>query len=103
MILVIEGWLLVHSMHDAALVAQLEGDLLAAFGDDKAVDAYERALQAYLATERAVHARILYGYISTAISPVMARQYARALDGQKVLPEANLAVLPVESTTEACI
>ena len=39
--------LLVHSLHDESLAAQLEGDLLLAFNDGKALECYEKAACLY--------------------------------------------------------
>lgn len=48
--------LLVHSFNDPAFAAQLEGDILRAFSDEKAGESYRRAQQLYeqSATDSAV-------------------------------------------------
>lgn len=52
--------LLAHSLHDTALIAQLEGDLLLAFNDKKGLYAYERAAMLYEKQERFACAIALY-------------------------------------------
>lgn len=84
--------LLVHSISDAALVAQLEGDLLAAFGDEKAVDSYEKAMRAYIATARLSDARLLFERIGQHLIPDLSIQYAKVL-------EKEPAYFPLESQT----
>ncbi len=49
--------LLAHSLaHDVAVAAQLEGDLLQAFNDVRAADAYMRAFEVFEKEGRSVHA-----------------------------------------------
>lgn len=55
--------LLVHSLHDEALAHQLEGDLLLAFSDPKAVDAYQKAARAYQENNRTIQAAAVYEHI----------------------------------------
>ncbi len=52
--------LLSHSLPDDAFAAQLEGDLLMAFYDEKAVDAYQRAARLYEKNGQFDHAALLY-------------------------------------------
>lgn len=89
--------LLVHSLNDQGLIAQLEGDLLAAFGDEKAIDAYERAVRNYIATNRTSHARMLFEKIAPYITPVLSVQYRRAIESGE---QAALS-MPQEANNEA--
>ncbi len=52
--------LLSHSLADDAFAAQLEGDLLMAFGDEKAVDAYQKAARLYEKNSQFDYAALLY-------------------------------------------
>jgi tetratricopeptide (TPR) repeat protein len=52
--------LLSHSLPDDAFAAQLEGDLLMAFLDEKAVDAYQKAARLYEKNGQCDHAAFLY-------------------------------------------
>lgn len=52
--------LLVHSLHDDALALQLEGDLLLSFGDEKALEKYTKAAEAYTNLGKHVHAAGIY-------------------------------------------
>lgn len=56
--------LLAHSIKSEALAAQLEGDLLQAFEDERALDAYRRAALLYLRENDMVQAVLLYEQIS---------------------------------------
>lgn len=57
--------LLAHSIKSEALAAQLEGDLLQAFQDDRALEAYRRAALLYQREDDTVQAILLYEQIST--------------------------------------
>lgn len=57
--------LLSHSLKSEALAAQLEGDLLQAFDDERALDAYRRAALLYQHENDIVQAIILYEQISS--------------------------------------
>jgi hypothetical protein len=57
--------LLVHSINDEAVACQLEGDLYAAFNDQRALDCYRRAARMYTQTNKAEHAETLYELIKT--------------------------------------
>jgi tetratricopeptide (TPR) repeat protein len=52
--------LLAHSLPDDAFAAQLEGDLLMAFYDEKAIDAYKKAARLYEKKGQLDHAALLY-------------------------------------------
>lgn len=52
--------LLVHSLQDEAIAAQLEGDLLLSFNDEKAVDCYMRAATLYERSDRWIEAIAIY-------------------------------------------
>ena len=52
--------LLAHSLPDEAFAAQLEGDLLLAFRDDRALDAYNRAALSYERVNKAAQAAAIY-------------------------------------------
>jgi len=65
--------LLVHSLDDNALSAQLEGDLLLAFNDDKALYVYERAAQLYESSGRITQALFLYERIIALSAPTIDR------------------------------
>lgn len=52
--------LLVHSLPDEAFAAQLEGDLLLAFHDERAIDAYLRAALHYEKSNRLAQAAAVY-------------------------------------------
>lgn len=52
--------LLSHAVPSPALVAQLEGDLLWSFGDEKALELYEKAARTYTHDGRASDAQMLY-------------------------------------------
>ena len=52
--------LLKHSLEDQAYANQLEGDLLSAFADEKAIEKYEHAAQLYYTQNRYKEAAILY-------------------------------------------
>ncbi len=56
--------LLAHSLKSEALAAQLEGDLLQAFHDERAFEAYRRAALLYQRENDAVQAILLYEQIS---------------------------------------
>lgn len=56
--------LLSHSIKSEALAAQLEGDLLHAFQDDRALDAYRRAALLYQRENDIVQAILLYEQLS---------------------------------------
>jgi hypothetical protein len=55
--------LLAHSFEDAALTAQLEGDLLTAFRDVAAYKSYERAATEYQKTDRVYNAAAVYEHL----------------------------------------
>lgn len=55
--------LLAHSFEDAALSAQLEGDLLLAFHDVAAYKSYERAAIEYQKTDRVYNAAAVYEHL----------------------------------------
>lgn len=55
--------LLVHSLQDEALTAQLEGDLLLSFNDEKAIDCYIRAATLYERSDRYIEAIAIYEQI----------------------------------------
>lgn len=55
--------LLMHSISDNALKAQLEGDILRIFGDPAAVYSYERAAQLYQQNNETMHAALLYEWM----------------------------------------
>ncbi len=55
--------LLSHSLHDGAVAAQLEGDLLLSFNDTKAVDAYIKAAEIYEKEKRLAQAAAVYEHI----------------------------------------
>ncbi len=57
--------LLVHSINNEAVACQLEGDLFAAFNDQRALDCYRRAARMYTQMNKAVHAEVLYELIKT--------------------------------------
>jgi len=61
--------LLVHSVLDAALILQLEGDLLLAFKDEKAVELYKRAALLYEETGRHLEAVLVYEHIAKIVPP----------------------------------
>lgn len=86
--------LLVHSITDTALVSQLEGDLLAAFGDEKAIDSYEKAMRTYIATGRISDARLLFERIGQYLIPDLSIQYAKTL-------EIEIVYSPIESPGES--
>lgn len=52
--------LLSHSLPNKALVAQLEGDLLASFNDTRALDSYKRAVELYSGGGNYMHIFSLY-------------------------------------------
>lgn len=52
--------LLTHSLEDKAYAQQLEGDLLGAFQDERALEKYEHAAQLYMANNRWKEAIALY-------------------------------------------
>lgn len=52
--------LLMHSLEDKAYAYQLEGDLLGAFQDDRALEKYEHAAELYVANQRWKEAIALY-------------------------------------------
>lgn len=52
--------LLMHSLEDKAYAQQLEGDLLGAFQDERALEKYEHAAQLYMANNRWKEAIALY-------------------------------------------
>lgn len=56
--------LLAHSFEDSALAAQLEGDLLVAFEDPTALDAYEKAACGYKETGRLLQAAAVYEHLA---------------------------------------
>lgn len=55
--------LLSHSLSDTAFAAQLEGDLLMAFQDEKALDAYQKAAHLYEKSGNLMHAALLYEHM----------------------------------------
>lgn len=57
--------LLVHSLSDAALAAQLEGDLLLAFQDEKASESYKKAITLYEAAGKHMQAAAVYEHCAT--------------------------------------
>lgn len=61
--------LLVHSVLDAALILQLEGDLLLSFKDEKAIDLYKRAATLYEEAGKHLEAVLVYEHIAKIISP----------------------------------
>lgn len=56
--------LLVHSLNDPAYSAQLEGDLLAAFHDERATESYRRAALVYEKTDRFFSAALAHEQIA---------------------------------------
>ena len=56
--------LLVHSLNDFAYRAQLEGDLLAAFNDARAIESYRRAALIYEKSDRLFSAALVYEQIA---------------------------------------
>jgi tetratricopeptide (TPR) repeat protein len=83
--------LLIHSLPDEAFSAQLEGDLLLAFNDDKAHDAYLRAARFYEDENRLAHAVAIYEHLCT-IAPhnhlyilAMMRLYEAMNNSEKVV------------------
>lgn len=60
--------LLMHAIDDRAFALQLEGDLLLAFDDARATDAYEQAAWEYIKTNRYQQAIAIYEHI-TALVP----------------------------------
>lgn len=61
--------LLVHAITDKAYVAQLEGDLLWAFRDERAVDSYKRAIAIYEETHRVQDALQVYEQLIAILGP----------------------------------
>lgn len=57
--------LLMHSLEDKAYAHQLEGDLLGAFQDERALEKYEHAAQLYVANNRWKEAIALYEEIAS--------------------------------------
>jgi tetratricopeptide (TPR) repeat protein len=57
--------LLAHSLTDEAIIAQLEGDLLLAFQDNKAIACYERAALCYDRQGKLAEAAAVYEHLST--------------------------------------
>lgn len=57
--------LLVHSINDEAVACQLEGDLYAAFNDDRALDCYRRAARLYMQMNKPRHAEVLHELLRT--------------------------------------
>jgi tetratricopeptide (TPR) repeat protein len=55
--------LLVHSLPDAAFAAQLEGDLLLAFHDERALDAYNRSALSYEQASKLLQAAAIYEHL----------------------------------------
>lgn len=91
--------LLVHSIADTALVAQLEGDLLAAFGDEKAIDSYEKAMRSYIATAKLSDARLLFERIGQYLTPDLSVQYAKVLEKEPVYSPLEF---PVGNSETVC-
>lgn len=56
--------LLIHSLSDPAYIAQLEGDLLAAFHDERATESYRRAALVYEKTDRFFAAALAHEQIA---------------------------------------
>jgi tetratricopeptide (TPR) repeat protein len=56
--------LLTHSIQDEAVIYQLEGDLLLAFSDTKAFDAYDKAALIYKKQGKYIQAKALYEHLS---------------------------------------
>jgi hypothetical protein len=94
--------LLMHSLNDQALIAQLEGDLLAAFGDEKAIESYERAVRGYIATQRISHARMLYTAIAAHLVPALALQYERSIEAADTSEQPNQLTPPSANSEAAC-
>lgn len=57
--------LLMHSIEDKAYAHQLEGDLLGAFQDERALEKYEHAAQLYMSNNRWKEAIALYEELVT--------------------------------------
>lgn len=66
--------LLMHSLEDKAYAHQLEGDLLGAFQDDRALEKYEHAAQMYMSNNRWKEAIALYEELI-----IMSPENARAM------------------------
>lgn len=87
--------LLAHSIKSEALAAQLEGDLLQAFDDDRALEAYRRAALLYLRENDIVQAILLYEQISTSapqrddILQILLGWYQRLDDQQRCIDVAQ--------------
>jgi hypothetical protein len=61
--------LLVHSLQDEAVAAQLEGDLLFSFNDEKSLDCYIRAARLYERSDRCVEAIFIYEHLNSLRAP----------------------------------
>lgn len=87
--------LLAHSIKSPALAAQLEGDLLQAFEDERALEAYRRAALLYLRENDSVQAVLLYEQISTLtphsddILQILLEWYQRLDDQQRCFDVAR--------------
>lgn len=57
--------LLAHSLDDQALARQLEGDLLLAFQDERALDKYRQAISLYKQDDRILEAAAVYEHLIT--------------------------------------
>lgn len=66
--------LLMHSLEDKAYAHQLEGDLLGAFQDERALEKYEHAAQMYMSNNRWKEAIALYEELA-----IMSTDNARAI------------------------
>ena len=67
--------LLAHSLPDEAFAAQLEGDLLLAFNDEKALDSYKRAARLYEVHEKLFQAAAVYEHIIVLLPEVYDAHY----------------------------
>lgn len=63
--------LLVYALLDKALILQLEGDLLLAFKDEKAIDLYKRAAMLHEETGRYNEAVLLYEHMLKVAPPTV--------------------------------
>lgn len=91
--------LLAHSIKSPALAAQLEGDLLQAFEDDRALEAYRRAALLYLRENDPVQAVLLYEQLSGLaphsddILQILLEWYQRFDDQQRCVDVARRLIL----------
>jgi len=76
--------LLVHSLPDGAFAAQLEGDLLLAFKDDKAIEAYKRSAQLYEDAGRYMEAALIYEQL-VSLMPQSCEIFQRMLNVYKIV------------------